>query len=404
MRILRQSVFAVSAVALIATSMFLVGCGDGSSSGETGAPEGSGQPGGNDGLQISISSITTPTQHFECGITNYPFQLSATVSGSSDTKVNWSVSPTSDSGWTITTSGVLTPPASCASTVETTVTATADADSTKTSTLAVWAGNYVLQQDSALIIETADGSNADDFSGPSVNLMANNQTCYNATWSYSHLHMLCEDFSQRDEVLNLYTLNNSGWGVKLTSSIDLTPLGIDLLTWWKFSPDEKSILFVGEQGSSYSIYSIATNGQGALNHLFTLTQGGGAVQLGNIFYSPDGTKITFYNSVTGNCWVMGSDGSNPAPLVTGYCREAVYSVDMKTLFYDDGNNVYAVTSGGVEPLASGNYFIFGISPDGNDVLLVGSPDLTGHSETYRLSLKDSSVSQIGSGAAPSWYL
>ena len=122
----------LSLVSGLVTIAFMLGCGGGGSSSGSG---GNGGGGGGQAVAISIS----PSGTVNVAVT-FTQQFNATVTGSSNTAVTWSVSGSGCSGTacgTISTSGLYTAPSSIPNPQTVSVTATSMADTSKSATATV---------------------------------------------------------------------------------------------------------------------------------------------------------------------------------------------------------------------------------------------------------------------------
>ena len=109
---------------LLVTMGLMIACGGGGSSG------GGGNNGGGGPQPSGISVSITPNSNISVGVT-LTKQFTASVSGTSNTAVNWSVSGSGCSGaacGTVSSSGLYTAPASVPNPATVTVTATSAAD------------------------------------------------------------------------------------------------------------------------------------------------------------------------------------------------------------------------------------------------------------------------------------
>src|ERR1035438_6421098 len=136
----------ISVLLLAVLAFLLSGCGGGGS--QTGTGIQTSPP-----LGVSIGAIAGP-DHLQIGVRSpSTYVYSATVSGSSDTAVVWSVDNPSVAMIAAGT-GVATPSASATGTV--TITATAHADTSKTATLQVNVVDWILADYNAFLIRSEE--------------------------------------------------------------------------------------------------------------------------------------------------------------------------------------------------------------------------------------------------------
>jgi len=347
----------------------LAGCGGGS---------GSGSGGGG----VSISSISGP-RHMQAGVSPQGgYVFSATVSGSSDRSITWSVSDSSLA--TIDASiGVATP--SQTNTGVVTIIATANADSTKQSTLQVnvvdWilAGQveemYGLPIGLQVEVINSDGTNPATLIPSSV-LPESGYT--NCVWAYDHVKFVCSPMffpGSAPTQLAIFETDGTEGGTKQTATIDMAQLGFTgIFGNEHFSPDGSKLVFeggtTGAGGAlSAGTYLVAADGKSAPALLAPDASGYDAVA-GNPRFTPDGTEILY--SQEGSVWIMNADGSNQRQLLAGESENAEFTPDMKTLFYSSSTGIYRANADGSNAvnIAGPSYTFEGLSPSGKSILLV----------------------------------
>ncbi len=349
----------------------LAGCGGGSGGGTGGG-----------GGPVSISSISGPG-HMQIGV-NSPsaYVFSATVSGSSDTSVTWTVSDSTLATIGATT-GVATP--SVANTGVVTITATANADTTKRSTLQVkivdWilAGQIVDEEGLAvgLAVElmNSDGTNPVTL----IPFTIFPESGYgNCVWAYDHLSFACtptySSSGSPPDQLVIFKTDGTEAGTEQAAVIDLAALGFaNTLGSFHYSPDGSKLVFEGSTTGSGLVvagtYLVAASGESAPVLLASDPSGDDVVE-GSPRFTPDGTEILY--SQGGTVWIMNADGSKQRQLLGTTSENAEFSPDMKTLFYTTNKGVYRANADGSDAvnIASPSYAFEGLSPNGQSILLV----------------------------------
>ncbi len=350
---MRWRVFTTLAAAtvIVATG----GCGSGSQS----------MPPGN----IGISSITGP-DHLQIGVSSpATFLYSATVTGSSDTSVEWSVDDPSLA--TISAGGVATPSATKTGTV--TITATAHADAAKKATLKVKVVDWILTGLGVLLINS-------DGTGPVVLFPLTQQLYGFCSWSYDHLAFVCANLLTTFSPQQFFIFQTDGTaaGTKLVKTLDMGATGDPVIIENPgFSPDGTKIVFEGVAADlSLGVYVV--NADGASAPVLLATDPDIADDyLSAPRFSPDGSSILFASNAT--VWIMDADGTNQRQLVSAPSLDAMYSPDMQTVYYNGlgafgsaTGNVFRAGANGANAVEIGvaGDRLADVSPNGNSILFV----------------------------------
>ena len=332
----------------------MIGCGGGSGS----AP-------GN----IGISAITGP-DHLQIGVSSpASYVYSATVTGGSDTAVDWSVDDPSLA--TITAGGIATPSANKTGTV--TIIATAHADATKKATLKVKVVDWILAG-LGVLLENSDGT------GVVILVPLTNQQYGFCSWAYDHRTFVCANLltTLTPPQFFIFQTDGTAAGTKIVKTLDMgTPGDPAIVENPSFSPDGTKIVFEGV-GTDLGLGVYVVNADGASAPVRLAADPDIADDyLSAPRFSPDGKSILYADNAT--VWIMDADGTNQRQLISAPSLDAMYSPDMQTLYYNGiaafgstGGNVFrADASGGnaVEIGVEGDKIV-DVSPNGNSILLV----------------------------------
>jgi TolB protein len=185
-----------------------------------------------------------------------------------------------------------------------------------------------------------------------------------------------------DKTWSLFTMNSDGGNVKrLTNEQDA------LHAFPRWSPDGKKILFT--KSFSTPVWR---------SELWTiLPDGSNQTRIGNVDgqggdYSPDGSKIAYFNYIDGggDIWLIDSDGRNVRQLTNHAAEDwwPVWSPDGKRIVFQskrDGNfEIYVMNSDGSNPVRLTDNDIDDEepkwSPDGTKIAFLSMRD--GHYEIY----------------------
>lgn len=357
---MRWRLFAILTAATVMGAM--AGCGGGS---------GSTPPG-----KIGISAITGPG-HLQIGV-NSPasYAYFATVTGGSDTSVDWSVDDPSLAR--ISAGGIATPSTTKTGTV--TITATAHADASKKATLRVKVVDWILDGLGVLLVNS-------DGTGPVVLVPLTNQAYGFCSWAYDHLTFVCANLLTTLTPPELFVFQTDGTaaGTKLVNTLEMGATGDPVLVENpSFSPDGTKIVFEGVGADvALGVYVVSADGASAPVRM-AIDQDIADDVLSAPRFSPDGKSILFANHAT--IWIMDADGTNQRQVVSAPSLDAMYSPDMQTLFYN-GIGTFGSTSGNVfrADANGGNAVEIGVagdrladvSPNGNSILFVNLSTPTG---------------------------
>lgn len=347
--------FSLSVLFLGVAAGLVAGCGGGQSGSEN-------PPQGN----VTISAITGP-DHLQIGV-NSPatYVYSATVNGSSDTAVVWSVSDSSLATIAAST-GVATPSATNKGMV--TITAAAHADPTKTATLQVNVVDWILADYDAYLLNGGRGAYG--------SLLPTIDSYEECSWSTDHLEFICSNgTTETPTAFYIFKTNGTTAGTTLIGTINLpTANGLLFASYPRFSPDGSNIVFLGSQSTGLSVelgpFIVGTSGTAAPKLIATDPDFFDPT-FSSPRYTPDGSEI-LYAQLTG-LWIVNVDGSNPHMLVPALAGQGLFSPDMSTLYYAsngciykaniDGNNPVCIYSGDVDELMD-------ISPNGKSLVYAG---------------------------------
>lgn len=364
----------IAGISLLALAFAFAGCG-GSGSAGPGGSSGSGGTGGSGNSGVSISAITGPN-HLQIGVSSpATYVYTASVTGSTNTAITWSVSNSSLATIDAST-GVATPSSTNTGTV--TITATAAADRTKSSTLQVNVVDWILVGPQAYI---TDSSRSFLTSLLPVSAVGAELDC---TWSHDHLGFVCGVLTAAGEG-QFYIFKTDGTlaGTVQTTTINL---GIGGLTGFgvypHFSPDGSQIvcscIAIGASGAGFGPCLVNANGSSA-PVLLAVDQDYAEVVTSSPRFSPDGTQILF--TLNDALWIMSSDGSNQRQLFAAPSTNGVFSPD-GTLIYFNGTlpngqgGILRANADGSDPVviveASAGYLVVDVSPNGQSLLLQGA--------------------------------
>ena len=199
----------IAGVSLLALAFALAGCaGDGS--GGTGGSGGSGE---SSGSGVSVSAITGPN-HLQIGVSSpATYIYTASVSGSTNTAITWSVSDSSLATVNAST-GVATP--SSTKTGKVTITAAAVADTTKTATLEVSVVDWILVGPQAYITDSSRSLNTPLLTPNPAALV---EYC---SWSHDHLGFVCTVMTSAGfGQLYIFKTDGTAAGTVQTATINL---------------------------------------------------------------------------------------------------------------------------------------------------------------------------------------
>lgn len=352
--------FSLSVLILGVSSGFMVGC-----SGGSGQPGPGNPPPGN----VTISAITGP-DHLQIGV-NSPstYIYSATVRGSSDAAVVWSVSDSSLA--TIATStGVATPSATKTGAV--TVTATAHADTSKTVTLQVNVVDWILADLNAYLLIGQNGTYL-----PWGSVLPSIDFYEECTWSYDHLKFICSNgTTETPTAFYIFQTDGTETGTKQIATLDLPSAnGLTFASNPRFSADGTNVVFLGSQfvGLSIEMGPFMVDAAGKTSpKLIASDPRFFDTTFSAPRFTPDGKEI-LYAEASG-LWIVNADGSNPRNLASPPANQGLFSPDMSTLYYASNGCLYKANTDGRNPVCilSGNVVaVMDISPDGNQLAIEG---------------------------------
>jgi len=338
---------------------FLAGCGSGQSVSGNPPPPGT----------VTISAISGP-DHLQIGV-NSPatYAYSATVSGSSDTSVVWSVDETSLATIGAST-GIATP--SSAKTGVVTITAAAHADPTKTASLQVNVVDWILADYNAFLLV---GQNGTYLRWGSV--LPTSDSYEECTWSQDHLKFICIDgAAQVENTFYVFQTNGMAAGTKQVSAVDLS--SYSNLIWAtnpRFSPDGKNVVFWGSGLAGLALVQgpFIVDAAGKTAPVLIATD---STFFDTTFSAPRFTpnnKEILYADASG-LWIVNADGSDPRNLAPPPANQGLLSPDMSTLYYASNGCLYKANTDGTNPvcvLSENVVAVMDISPDGNQLVIEG---------------------------------
>lgn len=161
----------------------------------------------------------------------------------------------------------------------------------------------------------------------------------------------------------LFIMNSDGGALKRLSSLDCDSAA--------FSPDGNSLIYSGyARGELYpSLYSVSADGTGTK---YLTNYGKRILYIKSLTYSPDGSKISFYNS--NEIYTGGADGGEPALIFKNsgvYIKSLCYSPDGKKLMFVSYGVIYSINvdGTGLAPLSAAMFADEAYySPDGKSVV------------------------------------
>jgi hypothetical protein len=383
----------ITGVLLLALASALAGCGGSGSAG----PGGSSGTGGSGSSGVSISAITGPN-HLQIGVSSpATYIYTASVTGSTNTEITWSVSNSSLATIDAST-GVATPSSTNTGTV--TITATAAADTTKSATLEVNVVDWILVGPQAYI---TDSSRSFYTSLLPINANSIDEYC---SWSHDHLGFVCSTLTYAGfGPFSIFKTDGTAAGTVQTATINLAPENF----WgiWDpphFSPDGSKIIFtcLGPGANGPGSGPCVVNSDGSSAPVLLATDPDMDFESSPRF-SPDGTQILFV--LNNALWIMNADGSNQRQLFAAPSTNGVFSPD-GTLIYFNGTlpngqgGVIRANSDGSDPVvivdASAGYQVVDVSPNGQSLLLQAVGNFTANADGTGIALADG----INPG---SWY-
>ena len=345
-------------LSLVAILSFAAGCGGGGQSGSVGPSQ-----------EVSISGISGP-DHLQIGVSSpLTYVYSATVTGSSDKSVEWSVDDTSLATIDAST-GVVTPSTSKTGTI--TISATANADASKRSTLQVKVVDWILADlDAYLLI----GKNGSYLSWGS--LFPSLDSYEDCNWSADSLKFICDDgSSQSQTAFYVFTTDGSMEGTRQIATVDLS--GVSGLSWAglpRYSPDGSRIVFSGSMfvGLNFYMGPMVMDASGTKPPqmlasdpvIFDTT-------LSSPRFTPDGREVIFAQST--GLWIVNADGTNVRQLAPAPAIQGLFSPDMSSLYYSANDCIYKANTDGSNPVCifSGNVAaLMDISPNGTTLVFAG---------------------------------
>ena len=362
-----------SVIGIVLSGVFisLSGCGGGGNSG-------GGSGGGGGGQQVAIGAITGPS-FLQIGV-NSPstYVYSATVTGTSDTSVEWTMSDPTLA--TITPTGAATP--SSTSTGEIVVTATAHADPSKTSTMVVYVDDWILTDYNAFLMNSHGG-----YYGARLPLADDYEDC---DWSYDQQKFICMDGNASSQTaFYIFQTDGTPAGTKLVSTIDLSK--VQGLVWAgepRFSPDETQVIFQASGLAGLSLFlgpMIVDTGGKTPPRLITSEADFVGMTFSSPRFSPDGKQVLYAQS--SGLWIVNVDGTNARLLAPPPASQGVLSPDMTALYYASGGYIYRVNPDGSNAVAvvTGNVErLMDVSPNGLQLAYLG-PD-TGDGNVYLVNV------------------
>jgi len=238
--------------------------------------------------------------------------------------------------------------------------------------------DWILYQNAAgdVLVMNGDGSGQ-------TTLLPHSAGCLYPTWSYGHLGFICAtDPTVTRSTFVTYSTDGTAAGTKKLGTLDLVAIGgLDSASFPRYSPDGKSIVFTGFKqtvvGSATEdiegVWAIGTDGTGLVEK--AVEPYGDGVLIENPRFSPDGKKILY--SKGQNVWTMDADGNNPNQLINATSSKAIFSPDMKGLYYVSGwggaSNIASVLANadGSNPvqISSNGLTVAGVSPNGKSIVL-----------------------------------
>ena len=143
--------------------------------------------------------------------------------------------------------------------------------------------------------------------------------------------------SIRNGDVDIYSMNDDGSNVtQLTSGFDFNFAPV-----WSADGTKIAFLHLGFDPSQSDIYSMNADGSGLTN----VTNGAGGL-LGELTWSPDGSKIAFQD--TSDIYVINTDGTGLTNLTNnvGSDESPAWSPDGLTIAYENGGDIFVMNANG----------------------------------------------------------
>jgi len=353
-----NQMFALALAGLIA--LMVTGCGSAGSTGgcTTNCGGGGGTP--------TVTVPTGPSTLQICGGPSYTYKSSASSGG-----VTLSVSDTSLA--TISSAGVVTPTCTAASAGQTVdIIATSTSDATVSEKLSVALKNQVMYDlkasdftssapEADTWVANSDGSDAADVLSDG---------CLQPNYFTGHTAFVCIANDATGNNVQIFSADGTAEAT-LTTTLPFPTLS--LLQAPTPSPDGKNILFIGADTSTnawatYTASAVDGSDLKALSQEVACT--GGCPGISNASWSHDG-KLIVYNHIVHYqilLWVMNADGSNQTQLTSSEAADGVFSLDDKTIYFDERSGIYSIpVAGGTPTLWKSGAYDPVVSPDGTKI-------------------------------------
>jgi hypothetical protein len=306
----------VFVIFLLGGAISVTGCGGGGGQSNTG---------GSSGGPVSISAITGP-DHLQIGVKSpSTYIYTATVSGSSDKTIEWSVDYPSLATIDAQT-GAVTP--SNTQTGSITITAKAHADPSQSATLQVKVVDWILADYNAYLMNPQDGLNG--------SLLPASESWEYCSWNWDHLRFICPDaFGQQPTTFNIFQTDGTTAGTKQVGMIDFSKFsGLLWVGYPRYSPDGTKIAFLGEGANGLSFFSgimvIDSAGKSAPTliaadpDLMDTTES-------KPHFTPDGTAVIF--GMSSGLWIANANGTNLVQLAPPPADQGMLARDSSALYY-----------------------------------------------------------------------
>lgn len=349
------------ALSLVIGVGFVAGCG--------GGPGGQSNTGGSSSGPVSISAIAGP-DYLQIGVKSpSTYVYSATVTGSSDKAIEWSVDDASLASIDLQ-SGVATP--SSTQTGRVTITAKAHADPSKTATFQVNVVDWILADYDAYLINPEGGLNG--------SLLPISDSWEYCSWNWDHLRFICPDaFAQQPTTFNVFQTDGTAAGTKQVATIDFSRFsGLMWVGYPRYSPDGTKIAFLGSGANGLSFYTgimVIDSGGTEAPTMIAADPDFLDTTEPKPRFTPDGTEIIF--GMSSGLWIVKADGTNLRQLASPPAVAGMFARDSSALYYSANGCIFKANTDGTNPVCvfqdTADLELMDVSPNGRRFVFAEPP-------------------------------